>query len=140
MFSIVPTSVPTRTGRVSQGLCYVDGGCYSVRLTSLTSPCDAIRLIRVSTRSKCYRGLSQPIFRHAQKCSLGHSASGGVSRRYPSASVWLIFGQSTFLSDAVGWWLTDTDAAYRSLVKCGHKKFHEKQIYWQFRSFSTESI
>ena len=59
-------------------------------------------------------------FAGVRQCSLGHTASVGVSRRHPSASVWLIFGQSKFLSDAFGWWLTDTDAAYRSLVKCTH--------------------
>ena len=61
-------------------------------------------------------------FAGVRKCSLGRSASVGVSQRHHSVSVWLIFGQSTFLSDAVGWWLTDTDAACRSLVKCGHNK------------------
>ena len=44
------------------------------------------------------------------------SRSLSVSWGFSTVSVWLIFGQSTFLSDAVGWWLTDTDAACRSLV------------------------
>ena len=35
-------------------------------LRRLTSPCDAVRLMRVTTRPKCYLGLSQPIFMHAQ--------------------------------------------------------------------------
>ena len=110
------------------GVCVTSmGGCYSVRLTS---PYVTLRCSSVDKGYNSVNMLSWPVaadfyacskFACVRKCSLGHSASVGVSRRHPSASVWLIFGQSTFLSDAVGWWLTDTDAACRSLVKCGHK-------------------
>jgi len=42
------------------------GVVIQLELRHLASPCDAIQLMRVITRSKCHRGLSQPIFIHAQ--------------------------------------------------------------------------
>jgi len=70
------------------------------------------------------RFLCRPNVGGVRKCSVGHSVSVGVSRRHPLTSVWLIFSQSTFLSDAVEWWLTDTEAACRNLVTCAHYWLH----------------
>ena len=72
----------TRPGRVARGLCYVDGGCYSVWLTS---PCDAIRLMRVRIRSNSVAACRSRFLCMLKIClgqkifSRSHCVSEGIS-------------------------------------------------------------